>query len=433
MKSVATFLILLGLIVPMWWGFHGFTFTGPLKNYALEDTPDSSPYVKLLGRGPTATWFMDLAHRKLKRPAPVAGVVFQYLHNQSGHGSFLMGRVSQTGWWYYFPCAFAFKSTPVELLLTALLAVSLLISLRAPWSSFRQADPGLQSILVVSGVFLAMLLTARINIGHRYLVVLYPLLILAASDRLAGWLQARPWLFGVLGGLLLGGQGISNLAIAPHFLAYFNRFCGGPEQGWRLLVDSNIDWGQDLPALEQQLRSFADGPVALQYFGTARPEAYGIKADRIEKLSRPPDAYRTLAISASCLQGLYVAGGDAYRSFRPLRPDGRAGYSIFVFRLDSPERRAAFQAAVEQVQQGFVQRQRSCASREALGPAQKYCLTTPKASYMTCRPGGTGRPPSSNAPIHPTDIRRSASAHCYIPSHPPDLRRKKHWLAAERL
>jgi hypothetical protein len=194
-------------------------------------------------------------------------------------------------------------------------------------------------------------------------VVLYPLLVIAASDRLAGWLQAKPWWFGVLGGLLLGGQCVSNLMIAPHFLAYFNRFCGGPEQGWRLLVDSNIDWGQDLPALQQQLSQFADGPVALQYFGTARPEAYGIKADRIENLSQPPDAYQTLAISATCLQGLYVVGGDAYRSFRALRPDARAGYSIFVFRLDSAERRAAFRAAVEQVRQGLRQRQLTAAAK----------------------------------------------------------------------
>ena len=88
------------LIVVFWWGMHGFGFTGPLNTVPLEKTPDWSPWVRLLGRGPTADRIIDIAHERLRRPAPADGVLFQYLHNRHGHLAFFVGQRSKKGWWY---------------------------------------------------------------------------------------------------------------------------------------------------------------------------------------------------------------------------------------------------------------------------------------------------------------------------------------------
>lgn len=351
-SSLRTYALFLALLAPICWGFHLFSFTGPLKNVPLEETPDSSPWVRLLGRGPLATRFMDVAHRHLKRPAPIAGITFQYLHNEAGHPAYLMGERSPAGWWYYFPCAFAFKSTPAELMLTAGLLGVIVLSGRklAEWNL------DLQVLLVGATVFGLLLLTSRIAIGHRYLILLYPLMAIVAFDRLFQWPRRRLALGVAV--LLLIGQTVSNAAISPHFLAYFNRASGGPEHGHELLVDANIDWGQDLPALRQALAERKDRAVAISYFGTADLASYGIAAEPVASLSRDPDDYTALAVSVTHLQGVYVAGDDPFRGIRRFTPAASAGYSILLFDLNTPEKRAAFRRAAHQVKQGTAERER---------------------------------------------------------------------------
>ena len=77
-----------------------------------------------------------------------------------------------------------------------------------------------------------------------------------------------------------------SVLIWPDYLAYFNAAAGGPKQGYRRLVDSSLDWGQDLPGLrcwleQQGLADQDDTQVYLSYFGTASPTYYRIQANRL--------------------------------------------------------------------------------------------------------------------------------------------------------
>lgn len=366
-----------------WWGLHLFSFTGPLKNIPLEDTPDWSPWVKILGRGPVADEIMRVAHENLRRPAPFDGVLFQYLHNQSGHGAFLMGQRSETGWRYYFPCAFAMKSTPVELVLAAGLFVLGISSLRAPFGAWRSLDVELQVLCIGILVFSALVMTSSINIGHRYILVLYPLLVVLGVDRLCVHLAKRPKTVKWCAAAFLVGQAASCLSVAPHYLAYFNGFVGGPKQGRHYLLDSNIDWGQDLPALRKELERLGSSRTAMQYFGTALPEAYGVDADPMAELTRPVEEYDMLAVSVSPLQGLYVKANDPFEGFRGIAPTARAGYSILLFDLTRPEAQAAMQQAAAR-----YRALRLDPDSTTMGGLPAYRIEAPAAVYVLEKAGG---------------------------------------------
>jgi hypothetical protein len=114
-------------------------------------------------------------------------------------------------------------------------------------------------------------MTQNINIGHRHVLALYPFLFVAAS-RVAtlAWEARARWGRAALA-VLVFWYAASVLRVHPNYLAYFNEAAGGPSQGWRWLVDSNVDWGQDLPGLKGYMDRSGIPRVTLCYFGTADP------------------------------------------------------------------------------------------------------------------------------------------------------------------
>ena len=119
-RVTISFTLFLLLLIPLTWAFHLFGFSGPLKTVSYAETQTTRPGFVFWGRSPVAQQIMEFSHTHLKRPAPFAGVLFQFQHNSAGHDAYLMGEISKSGWWYYFPLAWLWKSTPVELLLTVL-------------------------------------------------------------------------------------------------------------------------------------------------------------------------------------------------------------------------------------------------------------------------------------------------------------------------
>jgi 4-amino-4-deoxy-L-arabinose transferase-like glycosyltransferase len=281
----------------------------------------------------------------LTRPAPVAGVLFQFLHNRIGHPAFLMGQHSNLGWWYYFPCALFFKSTPAELLLALVGVLSVTRVLKRSAGQPPVLDVSLCVWLCAGAVYLAMLMASHIGIGQRYALLLYPLLFLVAVDQLwqmfPGKRARAAWAAG-----LLGLQVASAAWIAPQYLAYFSPLVGGPQAGHRLLVDSNIDWGQDLIRLRPELDRLGYNRVLLKYFGTASLQAYGVDAVRWDDATMTwPQDCEVLVVSVTFLQGVYTLERDPFRELREIPPLSRAGYSLWIYDLQDPAVRQALHAA----------------------------------------------------------------------------------------
>jgi hypothetical protein len=250
-----------------------------------------------------------------------------------GNPTFLLGQYSATGWWYFFPFVFAVK-TPLPTLI--LIAVGIVQGYRArDWKNAA-------FLLIPVIVYFGMTIVSPIDIGYRHLLPVLPLLLILASRAVPSSFNLKAWPTFVLAGLVLWLV-VESVAVAPHYLAYFNEAAGGPSNGYQVLTDSNLDWGQDLIGLRDYMNRNGVESVSLSYFGSTPPEAYGIKyvplisyprhmfatAQDLRILLHPPPG--VYAISATNLQGVMFPDHHFYQWFKDQKPDAVIGHTIFVY------------------------------------------------------------------------------------------------------
>ena len=126
----------------------------------------------------------------------------------------------------------------------------------------------------------------------------------------------------------------------PHYISYFNQLIPSERKRFHL-VDSNLDWGQDLPALAKWQKNNKIKKLSLGYFGTANPEAYGVKFEPLpfflqEKWTGPTQLQfkGVVAVSATLLQGVYNRPSGYFEPLRLKKPDAIIGDgSILIFDL----------------------------------------------------------------------------------------------------
>ena len=254
---------------------------------------------------------------------------------QLGQPAFFLGEYSYQGWWNYFVVAFLIK-TPIGTLV--LIAASLIFYRVGSSLGRREA---LFLLVPVAVIFFATT-QAKVNIGLRHVLPVYPFLFVLAS-RLAT-VHFRHWLTSFVVAVPLVFTAISSLRIAPHQLAYFNEFVGGPAQGYYYLADSNLDWGQDLKGVKTYMEKENLPIIYLSYHGTAPPSYYGIRYQYVPgawPLEWPPPAdkvpanapRKVLAISVYNLQDVAFSYDPLFRWLWVRNPIAKIGYSIFVYDL----------------------------------------------------------------------------------------------------
>ena len=210
-----------------------------------------------------------LAHLWLPRELKdlVNGIVAVKAHNDSGHLSYLLGRTSMNGWWYFYLVALAVK-TPLPLLAGGPVGMAWLAHAgwhaRDPW---RLAPALLFVVLLAFASFFS-----RINIGIRHVLVLYPFLAIGGAYLVMRAGAALPRLRAALRlpataalAMLVLFQLGTLWSVYPDYLPYFNEAVRDPE---RVLVDSDLDWGQDLKRLEQRAAALKIDHLYLAYRGT---------------------------------------------------------------------------------------------------------------------------------------------------------------------
>jgi hypothetical protein len=162
----------------------------------------------------------------------------------------------------------------------------------------------------------------------RYILPALPFALVGLSK--VAELRSR-WCAGAVA-LLVGSSVISSVAVYPHSLAYFNEAAGGPANGEAHLIDSNLDWGQDLTRLKKWFDDHPDTrPLYLTYTNFVDYRVSGLP--QLPPMPVTPDQL-TPGFYAADIQSLYE-GGLGY--LRPLTPVARVGYSIRVYRLDEAD------------------------------------------------------------------------------------------------
>jgi hypothetical protein len=296
---------------------------------------------------------------------------------KDGYPVYLNGEMRRTGWWYYYLLTLVYKVPEGTWVLVLWSAVLLVVRKRS-----RDAWADEIAVATVPVVILfSMSFLTDINLGLRYVLPMAPYVFISVG-------KVVPWAAG-LGGAMrrvaeLSVVGAISLTIAaslwiyPSYLAYFNWLSGGPDRLPPRLIDSNLDWGQDL--------------IGLAYFGQINPSIFGLRREpfpwflpparagtvflipnssrRVESSlasALPQPTLRGLApeltpgyyaVSASIVNGLpwrlydpapplevpeawgprWNAGViDAFGYFRLFKPIDRVGHSILIYHLTAED------------------------------------------------------------------------------------------------
>jgi hypothetical protein len=279
---------------------------------------------------------------------------------RGGRPSYLAGETRQGGWWYYYLYALAVK---VPLGAWALVLGGLVLTVTRQRGSARWLDevPLWLPVLVILAVVSSQ---TGFNRHLRYVLPVVPFVILSTS-KLGDFFQAGRWKAAALVLVIVLWHIGSSLSVHPHYLSYFNEVAGGPDNGHDHLLNSNIDWGQDLFFLKAWLDRHPEArPLGLAYANVVGPQLAGIKdfdlppkgptdlipvdPDQASRLGPLPGFY---AVSVNFVRGApYVAcdgGGQLqyvdvhdYAYFRHFRPIAKAGYSIFIYHITPEEANA---------------------------------------------------------------------------------------------
>ncbi len=293
---------------------------------------------------------------KLQGPMPTfwSGIERVILLSSGGRPGFLLGQFSNQGFPHYFPVVLLVK-TPLLTLALFIMAAIILVGLR------RTRQKAIFLLIPMAAYFVISMFSA-LNLGYRHLLPILPFMYLLIGGLASKTVRAWAWrhfgnpreshedlsrvpLIAIL--LLLLSLILIDLWMHPHYLSYFNLAAGGPLNGDQIVVDSNIDWGQDLLRLQQWTEDNAVDRIKLGWFGTADPDYYGLNYEPMPGFPRPaflsqwtnppfdptapePGIY---AISASSLWELPLAEKNVYPWFRDREPDDRIGYSILIFEV----------------------------------------------------------------------------------------------------
>lgn len=250
------------------------------------------------------------------------------------------GTYSTTGWWYYFPAAFALKTTLPFLLLTVI---------SVAWAVRETIRGKLVFLMLLTPVLIYTLLAmlTSINIGIRHFLAVFPFLFImsgALLDHLLGKRRRRitP---AILAGLF-AWMAFAAIRAYPNYIPYMNELAAGRPH-WQYLSDSNIGWGDDAGALAQYLQKRGERSVRAAFLGgSVVLSLYGVEyVDLLAPPGTPLPKTRYVALGASFLNGTSVPGWSEgsgretkeqqrnyFAAYRALEPEAVFGETIYLYR-----------------------------------------------------------------------------------------------------
>lgn len=266
------------------------------------------------------------------------GLITVVGHSIGGQEAYLLGEYRDTGWWYFFPVAFLTK-TPLPTLFGAFGVLTIVcVALHRRWRSHRSWRDLLGTgstewffFIGVPLVFFVISMMSHLNLGWRHIMPIYPFLFVLigalAAPRVVPWPRLRrfvPLGMGV-------GMVLIQVMTYPNEIGYFNAAAGGSRNGPNILLDSSLDWGQDVAKLGPYLRR--NGLASIPFLGYGRVPA--------ERYFTPTHLPTSAEVRAGTTVHGYVAIGvgqlmrqdGEYDWLRAYTPIDVLGSGVYVYRL----------------------------------------------------------------------------------------------------
>ncbi|OHA63428.1 MAG: hypothetical protein A2667_03155 [Candidatus Wildermuthbacteria bacterium RIFCSPHIGHO2_01_FULL_47_27] len=330
----------------------------PVYAFHVQNLPAEKQikYVEVFTQGHPAgkaliPFTLFLSQHELLRPWGyyMLGVDMATQRASGGNTTYFMGEVSAAGWLSYFPLIYVIKEPLALFLLIIFALVYMAVAIkRPPW---QESPKRLKSwlaghftqfaMLLWIAIYWAASLASNLNIGIRHLLPTFPFVYALVAWATMQWVPTggrfKKFSFAFVV-LILLWQAITVIKVYPSFLSYFNELAGGPTGGSSYVVDSNLDWGQDLKRLAKFVKQNNIDKIKIAYFGGGIPKYYlGGKAESF-KWEEPQKGW--VAISATLLRGGQSVPAPGFNEstshfywLYPYQPVTVIGNSIFVYNI----------------------------------------------------------------------------------------------------
>ena len=273
----------------------------------------------------------DFTSLRLPAPQVFSGIRAVMRHNAAGHPSYLLGKRNITGFWYFYPVVLAVK-TPLAFLFLLGYGVVLALRKRSPYR--RAWIP----VSFAAGILLVGL-ESHINIGVRHILPIYmgfSILAAIAALRLLELSRARPWMRIGLA-LLVAWFAGSSLLAHPDYLPYFNELAGSEPE--KIVVDSDLDWGQDMKRLATRLHQAGASELTFNPFIIADLEhQHGFPPIREMDVANPSPGWN--AVSLTYLKLARLGLWYSYLQVQPwpehIAPTERVGKGVLLWYFPYP-------------------------------------------------------------------------------------------------
>lgn len=247
---------------------------------------------------------------------------------KTGQPQYFLGQFTDHGTWYYYSFVYMIK-TPIALIL---LFIGSLLFLNRLKSKKRENEFYLLTIIGIFFFIVSFLMGLNLGLRHTLLIHLVGFVFISKIIKQINFNVLTKAVIT----LLMIWYILASLLIYPHYISYFNEFIGGPDNGYKYLVDSNLDLGQDLKRLSFYIKEKNITDFKFKYAGFENPEYRGINNYK-ELNCTPTDGY--IIISATALVGnLWHTGAlkpdvRCFEWLRKLEPIDKVGYSIFIYNV----------------------------------------------------------------------------------------------------
>ncbi|MBL8816148.1 MAG: glycosyltransferase family 39 protein [Planctomyces sp.] len=321
------------------------------KSLALAGADDKQP----------ANRFSNGLFADLPVPLPVSfvlGIDEQRVDFEREYGGYIHGSHYSKGvWWYYFFC-FCVKEPVCQI---AIACLGGLFAIRK-WfvAPEKNRVPRADTVVLfahATAIILLISWQSGLNSYYRYALPAFPFLIvltvalLMAPHRSVG-LRRMVW-------CLILGSALESLIIWPHSLSFFNLAVGGPVQGGRYLLGSNLDWGQELKELESWSAAHPHAtPLYLIHTELSTPNLYQINwqdapflsgqsisvEDEVATTDEPPPGWYVVSPNYIYTTDVEVTVHTKSNNprvapryaeyFRTISPTDHAGYGLLIYQVE---------------------------------------------------------------------------------------------------